>query len=264
MAYDHPYDKPARFPVQWVIRPANGATRPSEAATTAATPDSWRAERCASGEEVMVLPSGLRTRIAAIDTFEGELEEAHGADVADAAPRGRAGRLARRADLPRGGGTHGGSELQADVCWMTEQPAARRWTLCDQAHHARRDGDRRTSSRTSSTCTRWSAPALPSSWRSTTSAGCACAPALRSRSTPTCQPPHGQLHPDRRGHQRDGRRGDGRGSMRVPRTRGAAPSPEAHYPDPWEPRRHTPTPRTTIRTSGHTPALTRRRKFYAA
>ena len=25
VAYDHPYDRPARFPVQWVIRPATGA-----------------------------------------------------------------------------------------------------------------------------------------------------------------------------------------------------------------------------------------------
>ena len=52
------------------------------------------------GEEVAVLPGGGRTRIAAIDTFDGELEEATRADVGHAAPRGRARHLARRADLP--------------------------------------------------------------------------------------------------------------------------------------------------------------------
>ncbi len=67
VAYDHPDDKPARFPVQWVIRPAVGiaaggwasqpgasAQRPARSAaaaaaagaTTAATPASWRAARC--------------------------------------------------------------------------------------------------------------------------------------------------------------------------------------------------------------------------
>jgi len=43
VAYDHPYDKPARFPVQWVIRRPAGP-----APTTAATPASSRAERCAA------------------------------------------------------------------------------------------------------------------------------------------------------------------------------------------------------------------------
>ncbi len=35
VAYDHPGERPARFPVQWVIRPQGGTAR-----TTAATPDS--------------------------------------------------------------------------------------------------------------------------------------------------------------------------------------------------------------------------------
>ena len=73
VAYDHPHDRPARFPVQWVIRPAKNA----------AGSDDYRgyAGQLASGslrvgEEVVALPSGRRTRIAAIDTYEGELEEA--------------------------------------------------------------------------------------------------------------------------------------------------------------------------------------------
>ena len=46
------------------------------ARTTAATPASSPAARCERGDEVAVLPGGGRTRIAAIDTYEGELEEA--------------------------------------------------------------------------------------------------------------------------------------------------------------------------------------------
>ena len=47
-----------------------------------------------------MLPGGERTRIAAIDTYEGELEEAIAPMSLSAAPGGRARRLARRADLP--------------------------------------------------------------------------------------------------------------------------------------------------------------------
>ena len=46
VAYDHPYDRPARFPVQWVIRPGADARGPGARATTAATRVSWRAARC--------------------------------------------------------------------------------------------------------------------------------------------------------------------------------------------------------------------------
>ena len=42
VAYDRPHDRPARFPVQWVIRPSSGRAR----ATIAPTPASWPAARC--------------------------------------------------------------------------------------------------------------------------------------------------------------------------------------------------------------------------
>ena len=75
VAYDHPYDRPARFPVQWVIR--------ARRADAGGGGDDYRgyAGQLASGalrrgDEVTVLPGGGRTRIAAIDTYDGELEEA--------------------------------------------------------------------------------------------------------------------------------------------------------------------------------------------
>jgi sulfate adenylyltransferase subunit 1 (EFTu-like GTPase family) len=132
VAYDHPFDRPARFPVQWVIRPgagiATGVNRDAPAGAGAADPD-YRgyAGQLASGalrrgDEVAVLPGGGRTRIAAIDTYDGELEEAM-------APMSLTLRLEDELDVSRGelicrpeDAATVARELQADVCWMTDRP----------------------------------------------------------------------------------------------------------------------------------------------
>jgi small GTP-binding protein len=132
VAYDHPFDRPARFPVQWVIRPgagiAAGVNRDAPAGAGATDPD-YRgyAGQLASGalrrgDEVAVLPSGGRTRIAAIDTYDGELEEAM-------APMSLTLRLEDELDVSRGElicrpeeAATVGRELEADVCWMTDRP----------------------------------------------------------------------------------------------------------------------------------------------
>jgi bifunctional enzyme CysN/CysC len=149
VAYDHPYDTPARFPVQWVIRPtatvtvggaqgngsvpATGGTTarvndPATANGGAMTVDDYRgyAGQLASGalrkgEEVTVLPSGRTTRIAAIDTYDGELEEAM-------APMSLTLRLEDELDVSRGEticrpdeAPTVARELEADVCWMTDE-----------------------------------------------------------------------------------------------------------------------------------------------
>jgi small GTP-binding protein len=132
VAYDHPFDRPARFPVQWVIRPgtgiASGVNRDAPAGAGAADPD-YRgyAGQLASGalrrgDEVAVLPGGGRTRIAAIDTYDGELEEAM-------APMSLTLRLEDELDISRGElicrpeeAATVGRELEADVCWMTDRP----------------------------------------------------------------------------------------------------------------------------------------------
>jgi sulfate adenylyltransferase subunit 1 (EFTu-like GTPase family) len=132
VAYDHPYDRPARFPVQWVIRPTATVAVNGSSATTnsgATTVGDYRgyAGQLASGalkkgDEVAVLPSGRTTKIAAIDTFDGELEEAM-------APMSLTLRLEDELDVSRGEticrpdqAPTVARELEADVCWMAEQP----------------------------------------------------------------------------------------------------------------------------------------------
>jgi sulfate adenylyltransferase large subunit len=132
VAYDHPNDKPARFPVQWVIRPANGGRANGDPAANGGMGpglEDYRgyAGQLASGalrkgEEVTVLPSGITTRIAAIDTYDGELDEAM-------APMSLTLRLEDELDVSRGElicraeeAPTVARELQADVCWMAEQP----------------------------------------------------------------------------------------------------------------------------------------------
>ncbi len=117
VAYDHPYDRPARFPVQWVIRPAgpNGSDYRGYAGQVAS--GAFRA-----GDEIVVLPGGRRTSIAAIDTYDGELTEA-------LAPMSVTLRLSDEVDISRGEticraeqAPTVARELEADVCWMTDQP----------------------------------------------------------------------------------------------------------------------------------------------
>jgi len=118
VAYDHPGEKPARFPVQWVIRPSNG----EGAGDYRGYSGQLASGALRVGEEVAVLPSGARTRIAGIDTYDGELEEAM-------APMSLTLRLEDELDISRGElichpeeAPAVARELDADVCWMAEQP----------------------------------------------------------------------------------------------------------------------------------------------
>jgi bifunctional enzyme CysN/CysC len=133
VAYDHPYERPARFPVQWVVRPAISTA--THSTSTHASGDhrghdgDYRgyAGQLASGalrrgDEVVVLPGGGRTRIRAIDTYDGELEEA-------VAPMSLTLRLEDELDVSRGELICGAEqapavarELEADVCWLNERP----------------------------------------------------------------------------------------------------------------------------------------------
>jgi sulfate adenylyltransferase large subunit len=114
VAYDHPDDRPARFPVQWVIRPAQGSDYRGYAGQMASG-------ALRTGEEVVVLPADRRT-IAAIDTYDGELTEA-------LAPMSVTLRLSDEIDISRGEticrpeqAPTVARELEADVCWMSERP----------------------------------------------------------------------------------------------------------------------------------------------
>jgi sulfate adenylyltransferase large subunit len=118
VAYDHPYDVPARFPVQWVIRPAQGSDYRGYAGQLASG-------ALRPGEQVMVLPAEQHSTIAAIDTLDGPLEEA-------LAPMSVTVRLTDDLDISRGELICRPSEtptvareLEAEVCWMAEQPLRR-------------------------------------------------------------------------------------------------------------------------------------------
>jgi len=110
-----------RFPVQWVIRPMTDEHHDyrgfaGQLAGGVITP----------GMEVVVLPSGRCTRVEAIDTYDGELQVAF-------PPMSVALRLADQLDVSRGDvivGTEdqppAARELEAMLCWMSEQPLAPR------------------------------------------------------------------------------------------------------------------------------------------
>ncbi len=107
----------ARFPVQWVIQPS-AARAPDYRGYAGRVAGG----ALAPGDEVVVLPSGRRTRVAAIDSLEGELDTAF-------APMSVTVRLEDDVDVSRGDMICGAGdpptavrELTADVCWMAEAP----------------------------------------------------------------------------------------------------------------------------------------------
>jgi len=131
---DHPADTPVRFPVQWVIRPGaavswGGRASALNAADARAVDADYRgyAGQVASGvlragDEVLVLPGGQQTRIAAIDTYDGECGEA-------CAPLSVTVRLEDDLDVSRGDlicvaddAPVVARELDATICWMSERP----------------------------------------------------------------------------------------------------------------------------------------------
>jgi bifunctional enzyme CysN/CysC len=119
VAYDHPDDRPARFPVQWVIRV--GGHLSGTVGDYRGYSGQLASGALRLGDEVAVLPSGARTRIAGIDTYDGELEEAM-------APMSLTLRLEDELDVSRGElichpdeAPVVARELEADVCWMTDE-----------------------------------------------------------------------------------------------------------------------------------------------
>ena len=130
---DHPDDVAARFPVQWVIRPGAAVARDdgdpvgTQQPRTVDTDYRGYAGQIASGvlrtgDEVVVLPGGQQTRIAAIDTFDGAHAEAP-------APLSVTLRLADDIDVSRGDlicpvdqAPVVARELEATICWMSERP----------------------------------------------------------------------------------------------------------------------------------------------
>ena len=108
-----------RFPVQWVIRPMSDEHHDYRGYAGEVAGGEWRA-----GDDVIVLPSGLRTTVAAVETHDGTLDVAvQGQSVvvrlADDVDVSRGDMLCDPADPPVAA-----RELEAIVCWLSERPVA--------------------------------------------------------------------------------------------------------------------------------------------
>ena len=106
-----------RFPVQWVIRPMSDEHHDYRAYGGQVAGGVWSA-----GDEVVVLPAGLRTRVEAVETIDGPLDAA-------IPPMSVTMRLADDLDVSRGDMLADPAappvvarELEARVCWMSERP----------------------------------------------------------------------------------------------------------------------------------------------
>jgi len=106
-----------RFPVQWVIRPMSDEYHDYRGYAGQVAGGIWRA-----GDDVLVLPSGLRTRVASVENAEGPIAEAAPGDSVTI-------RLEDQIDVPRGDMLVDPDDqpvvaraLEATVCWMSERP----------------------------------------------------------------------------------------------------------------------------------------------
>jgi sulfate adenylyltransferase subunit 1 len=106
----------ARFPVQWVVRPMSDEHHDYRAYAGQVASGVLR-----RGDEVVVMPSGAKTRVETIATYDGELEEAY-------PPMSVSVRLSDRLDVSRGDVMCGAGsppeparELVADLCWMSKR-----------------------------------------------------------------------------------------------------------------------------------------------
>jgi bifunctional enzyme CysN/CysC len=102
-----------RFPVQYVIRPQRAEHHDYRGYAGTVAGGTLR-----PGDEVVVLPSGLVTRISSIDTFDGPLEEARPGNavtltLTDDLDISRGDMICRPHNRPTTG-----QDLEAMVCWM--------------------------------------------------------------------------------------------------------------------------------------------------
>ena len=106
-----------RFPVQWVIRPMATEHHDYRGYAGQVASGTWRV-----GDEVVVLPSGRRSRVAHVETADGPLDEA-------VPPMSVVIRLEDDLDVSRGdmladpdAAPVPAREFVARICWMSERP----------------------------------------------------------------------------------------------------------------------------------------------
>src|ERR671920_2210040 len=110
---DHGEMRPARFPVQYVIRPMSTERPDYRGYAGTLASGTLRV-----GDDVVVLPSGRATTVAGIDTYDGPLEAAVARQAVTV-------RLSEELDVSRGDMLVAAaappktvSQLEATVCWM--------------------------------------------------------------------------------------------------------------------------------------------------
>ena len=106
-----------RFPVQYVVRPRDDQYHDFRGLAGQLAGGVFRV-----GDEVMVLPSGKRSRITGIHTYDGPVEEAFtpmsvSLLLADDIDISRGDMLVKPDNLP-----YLAQEFEAQVCWMAEEP----------------------------------------------------------------------------------------------------------------------------------------------
>jgi sulfate adenylyltransferase large subunit len=113
-----------RFPVQWVIRPMSHEHHDYRGYAGRVAGGVWRA-----GDEVVVLPAGLRSRVEAVETADGPLDEAVPSQSVVI-------RLADDVDVSRGDMLADPEapswltrEIAAQLCWMSDRPLEARARL---------------------------------------------------------------------------------------------------------------------------------------
>jgi bifunctional enzyme CysN/CysC/sulfate adenylyltransferase subunit 1 len=112
-----------RFPVQWVNRPNNPTSK--ELHDFRGLSGQLARGVVRAGQEVMVLPAGLRSTVKSIWTYDGEVDEAF-------SPQSVTLCLADDLDVSRGDMIIGtdhlpgmGADLRAHICWMNPRPLQR-------------------------------------------------------------------------------------------------------------------------------------------
>jgi bifunctional enzyme CysN/CysC len=107
----------ARFPVQWVVRPMTDELHDYRGYAGEVASGVFRI-----GDEVVVLPSGRTSRIAEIETYDGDLDEAYPPlsvtlRLEDDIDVSRGDMICRPANRPKEA-----KDIDAMVCWMSERP----------------------------------------------------------------------------------------------------------------------------------------------
>jgi sulfate adenylyltransferase large subunit len=108
-----------RFPVQWVIRPMSTEYPDFRGYAGSVAGGIWR-----TGDEVVVLPSGLRSRVESIDNDPAVPGESVTIQLADDIDVARGDMLADPDNPPTVA-----RELEARICWMSERPLEQRAKL---------------------------------------------------------------------------------------------------------------------------------------